>query len=483
MSHTQRTSLKAKVLLIIANTRWNGKRPFFILPHAALLLTALLKEDFDFAILDANGKNLIEEECQKQIGEKAPDIILLSGQATEYWMQYETVFRMAKSVAPEAKTIFGGVHPTVMPEEVMRDTNVDYAFLGHAEERVSDFIKLVLAGDIGRIASFSGVAWRDGNGKVQINPVKSYISQIKKLVDPDYSVLNIEPYLVRNTMEYQGNSSVRSVPVTTSYGCNFCATKTISGKGIAFRTVSSILKEMDMLVQRYEIKEVLFLDDLFLADRKRVVKLLNAIIEIYGFFSWKPSSVSAWHLDDDLLELMKKSGCKQITVSVESGSQRVLDEIIRKPLNLKIIPPIVKKCRELGIAIGANFVIGFPGETWQDIRESVACAEQMDFDVVHFHIATPLPKTELYETARKMGALPENFSFLNHGGFGFSQAFLTTDEFTPNELMILRAYEYDRINFATPEKEMRVAKLYGKTVEQMREHRKQTRRKLGVHFG
>jgi anaerobic magnesium-protoporphyrin IX monomethyl ester cyclase len=192
--------------------------------------------------------------------------------------------------------------------------------------------------------------------------------------------------------------------------------------------------------------------------------------------------VSAWHLDDKLLDLMKESGCVQITISVESGSQRVLNKIMRKPLKLKIIPGIVKKCKEIGIDVGANFVIGLPGETWEELRQTFRFAEKCNFNLGHFHIATPLPKTDMYEIAKKQNLLPSDFSFFDPNFFGYSRGYITTDEFTPFELMILRAYEWDRINFNTPKKVEKAAEMMRLTINELNYHRKQTRLKCGIHF-
>ena len=100
---------------------------------------------------------------------------------------------------------------------------------------------------------------------------------------------------------------------------------------------------------------------------------------------------------------MKASGCVQLTISVESGSPRVLNRVIRKPLKLESVQPVVRWCKEIGIDIGANFVIGFPGETWEELRMTFAFADLCAFDLAHFHIATPLPKTDLYHLAQRRG--------------------------------------------------------------------------------
>lgn len=474
------------VVLVIPNSRWFDKRVWLMLPHAALLLTALLKDEFDFHVVDANAGNLSEEQVRERLAALGPSVVLVSALAVEYHHQYHRILELARAAVPGVLTVLGGVYPTVLGEEALRDPNVDYLFLGHAEERAVPFVRLALARDHAELRRLPGVGYHTRDGGQAINPVAGYIGSVKHLVQPDYSLIDVEAYMCHPSRDYQFNSQRRAVPIISSYGCPynclFCATRTISGTGMAYRPAEEVLEEIDFLVARHHAEELLFLDDCLLGDRPRITRILEGLIERRYPLVWKTSNVAAWHLKGDLLELMRRSGCYQITVSVESGSQRVLREIVHKPLKLEIVPPLVQACRALGIDIGANFVIGFPGETWDEIRETFRFAELCDFDITHFHIATPLPKTDLYLLARERGLLPPDFSFMDPRYFGFARAFIGTDEWTPEELMTLRAYEWDRINFSTPAKTAKVAQLMGFTPEELVEHRRQTRRKIGLHL-
>lgn len=473
------------IVLLIPNSRWFDKRAWVSIPYAALILTALLKDRYDFSIIDANGDNLDEAQCRERLVALAPQLILVTALSVEYHRHAHTSLAIARNACPGATTVLGGVYPTTLPEEAGKDPNADWLFMYHAEERLVPFLELLLEGDK-RIETFPGIAFRDAAGTLMINPPTSTIGDVPVMVQPDYSLIDAGKYLQHATMDYQLNSDRPTAFIITSYGCPyncvFCAARTISGRRIVFRPLADVLAEIEYLKDNYGIENVIFLDDALLADRKRVVELLNAFIERDYKLTWKVVTVSAWHLDTELLKLMARSGCTQITISVESGSQRVLDEVVHKPLRLEIVPPLVQQCREAGITMGANFVIGIPGETWEEIRQTFSFAEACDFDVAHFHIATPLPQTDLYRICRENGYIPDDFSFLDPNFFGYGTGFITTDEFNPFELMVLRAFEWDRINFSTPEKRERVARLYGISPDALNEHRRQTRRKLGVHF-
>lgn len=475
-----------RIVLVIPNSVWRGKRAWPMLPPSAALLTAILKPVFDFRILDANRLELTEEQCQERLAALEPGVVLVSALAVEYFRQHHAIVAMAKAIDPAIRTVIGGVYPTVLGEDALADPNVDWIFTGHAEERAVPFLRLVAAGRDDEARRLPGIGFRDGQGRAVINPVTSVIGDVATMVRPDYSLLDPGWYARRKFRDYQFNSDKPMAAVSTSYGCPFncvfCATRTISGRGVAYRPVADVIEEIAWLREHAGVESLVFTDDCLLGRRDRFVALLEEMIRRFPGMTWKSTNVAAWQVDEPLLELMRRSGCTQITVSVESGSPRVLREIIHKPLRLESIPPLVAACRRLGIDVGANFVIGFPGETWDEIRESFRFAEACDFDLVHFHIATPLPKTELHRVARERGLLPADFSFTDERYLGFAQAFIATDEFTPRELMTLRAYEYDRINFKTPERAAKIARMMNMSAEELAAHRRQTRLKCGVHF-
>jgi len=483
----KKLSENCRVVLFLPNTRWFGKRAWMYIPYTALILTAILKNKFNFSIIDANANDLSEKAAFEKLKAAKADIVLLSGLSTEYFQHYQCSAKIAKKANPNCITIFGGIFPTIMSDEALNDSNVDYIFIGHAEERLDIFLNLIIEMNKKKIEAFSGIGFRDPNGTPRINAVSSYISKVKTLLKPDYSLIDVETYLNQVNTDYNCTSTTGpSAVLLTSFGCPyncvFCAARTIGGRGVVFRPAEDVIEEIEYLIREHGIRNLSFWDECFLSNRTRVEKILNTFIERNYNLNWKMPNASAWHLDDTLLELMKRSGCSQITISVESGSPRVLYDIIRKKqLKLNSIPRIVRKCRELGIMMLANFIVGLPGETWDEIRETFRVAENLDVDMVAFHIATPYPKTDLYAIAKEQNLLPPDFHFLDSRFWGTSQGFITTDEFTPTELMVLRAYEWDRINFSSPEKIQKIALMMNISVEELNKIRKQTRLNLGVY--
>jgi len=477
---------KKKLMLFIPNSSWDNMRRWSTTPLSILILIALLRDEFELHVLDANGQDYSDDKCTEVIKDVSPDAVLVSALSFEYASQCHKAIALVKEVSRDIITIMGGVHPTIVPEEVLEDRNVDYVFMRHAEGRLNNVLRTIFSGNKALLKEIDGLGFRDTHQNLVINPIKKFRADVKEIVKPDYTFFDLSPYFSSkdNLGSHHLSGSIKIATIITSYGCPnhcvFCANPLLCGRKVVFRPIEDILREIEYLIERYDIGQFIFIDDCFLLRRARVVSLFNAFIERGYSFKWKTTSVAAWLLDLDLLKLMKKSGCVQISIAVESGVQRVLTDIIRKPLKLEIVPNVIRMCREVGLNIGANFVVGFPGETWNEIRETFRYAEACDFDVVHFHVAVPYPKTDLYTIAKSKGYLDPNFDFKNVKFIGHAQGYITTDEFTPNELMILRAYEWDRINFKSKEKNEKVAQMYNMSVDVLQRHRRNTRLNLGV---
>ena len=147
---------------------------------------------------------------------------------------------------------------------------------------------------------------------------------------------------------------------------------------------------------------------------------------------------------------------------------------LKKPLDLEHVKQIIKLIKKYDIDLAANFIIGFPGETWEEIRQTIKFAEEIDIDYIKLFIATPCPNTELYRIAKEKNYLRDGFSFKQHL---WTDGWIDTPEFRHQDLKILRAYEWDRINFSKPEKKKKIAAMMGITEERLDEIRKDTLRR------
>jgi magnesium-protoporphyrin IX monomethyl ester (oxidative) cyclase len=200
-----------------------------------------------------------------------------------------------------------------------------------------------------------------------------------------------------------------------------------------------VLDEIEHLVDRYGVREIHFDDDNLVLNRKRARELFQGIIDRRLDIVWTvPTGLALWAVDDELLRLMRDSGCYKLYVAVESGDERILRDVIQKPLNLRRVRPLVKAMRKLGIEVESFFVVGMPGETRESLRRSFRFARRLDTDATHFFFANPIPGTRLWEICTDRGLLREGFSFEN---VRVERANIDTPELPASELETLVARE------------------------------------------
>jgi anaerobic magnesium-protoporphyrin IX monomethyl ester cyclase len=255
------------------------------------------------------------------------------------------------------------------------------------------------------------------------------------------------------------------------FRCSFCEAGKISGKNVRLRTVENILNEMIWLKEKYGIKALLFDDDNLVFDKDRAKRLFKQMIAMKIGLKWNAIAMAAYRLDEEMISLMKNSGCQYVNIAIESGVERVLEEIIHKPLKLSQAIEVASLLKKYKIDFAANFIIGFPGETWDEIRGTIKFAEEYDADYTKIFIATPLPNTELYDLALKGGYLNKGFGSDRHL---WTDGCIDTEEFRSQDLKILRAYEWDRINFSNYKKRAKIADIMGISLERLEEIRKNT---------
>ena len=476
-----------KFVFVIPNTAWFNNRYWHNFPYTVALLAAVLtKNGYDVQVVDANLENLSEGDLKKRIADIKPDIIAISAMTIMYRKSIHRSFELVKEVSKEIKTIIGGIYPTLSLDLVKKDKNIDYIVCGEGEERLINLLQSIEAEN--GFEKVDGLSYRE-NGSLSFltNPSIKHIENLDALPFPNYKLFDIGQY-ANYGQKYTQNFQFRAFPYAETmtsrgcpYRCIFCSSNRLYGnKPIRYRSTENVLAEIDMLVKEHGSREIIFVDDSFLQSKKRALEIMKGMIDREYGLLWKSNNLSIFLMDDEVLEMMKKSGCYQLSVSIESGHPRTLKRI-RKPLNLEKIKKTIEKIKKLDIELISNFVIGFPGETMDEIRETFRYAEEIDIDYVLFSIATPLPATELYDICKENKCLPDDFSFENFEFYGFGRGAITTDEFTPFELQALRAYEWDRINFKTEKKKIKIAKMLGVTLKELDQWRKETRRKVGVN--
>lgn len=444
-------------------------------PLGLACLAAVLEREFEVEILDTviegfdnetavneeqMDVGLSWEEIAKRIAEFKPDLVGISCAGTDQAPNAHRVCSLIKEINPNIYTVMGGIYPTTQPMKAMEDKNLDSVILGEGEESFSQLIQVIMEGGNDPFKEIDGLTYR-ANGRVALNPKTHFISDIDSLPMPARHKLRMDLYLNAKLSYRFGPLRHPHTSIFTSRGCPgrciFCDAHLVMGRKYRPRSAEKTLDEIESLIEDYGIKELAFLDDNLTWDKKRAIKIFDGMIERKFDLIWMtPNGVAIYALDEELLEKMRKSGCYQIYLAIESGVQRVLRDIIHKPLKLDGTNLIAKKCKELGMETIGMFVIGFPGETIEEIERTAEYAQELDLDYVSFSIATPYPGTEMFNICKKKRYFISDFSEEDSFIYGFGKGLIKTPEFTPEEVLRVRKKAWQRINFENPQKKEKV---------------------------
>lgn len=453
-----------KIVFLQSNSEWFPEIPRWeLFPYGLALLAAVLEKKYEVVIIDCNIEKLSLEQAAERVLAEAPNYIGVTCLAVEYSLHAHTLIAKLRETMTHTPIILGGVYCTLMPEVAMKDTNIHCCVLGEGEHVIPRVLECM---DEGRSLDEieEGIAFLSDGAPV-IRPQKSFLTgeQLDALPFPAYHKTEYDKYGQVN-VKFSFADTRDDVPVSKLYtsrgcpaGCNFCAVEAIAGKRFRYRSIENVLDEMQFLIDSFGTKEFVFYDDNLIFDRARAKNLFRGMIRRGFKIKWKPANISVFSMDEEMLDLMKESGCTMLVFAVESAVDRVLHKIITKPLKIEKAMPIIQYAKKLDFRCAGLYVIGNPGETWDEIHTTFRFAEEAGI-YSHFSIATPLPKTKLYSEAVENNLLTADFSF--SAGAGCSAGWMVTDEFTPFDLEMLRLYEWDRINFSTPEKRQRSADFF-----------------------
>lgn len=482
--HVQHTITKRKkVMLVLPNHHWatadENYTMWLVHPTQICLLAGQIEDKYDVKIVDCIIDDVSEAEFEEIVRREKPDVVGMSNFTHEYSKAGHKGVSIAKKVNQNIITFMGGVYVITSPELAIANPDLDYAVIGEGELIIQDLLAHLYDG---ASRPQKGLAFRDQeNGQVIVQPRADFIQNLDLLKYPAYHLVNFLKYATR----YQRESPARprALPFARvcmtrgcPIGCTFCCVESISGGPTRYRSAQHMLGELEMLKNKYGVKCIFFDDDNLFMNRNKAKELLRGMIERKLDLAWLDEATAIFCMDEETVDLCAQSGCKYLNFAIESGSSRVVKDIVKKPIHYPRVIELVKRLRSYDIALSANFVIGNPGETWDEIMESVRFAEELDkYDVYSkFFICTPFPKTKMFETAKAMGYLDDSIKFDEHHWTGGT---FNTPHWRAKDLAIARAYFWDKVNFSRPEKKKMIAEWMGISLERLDEIRRATREK------
>ncbi len=458
------------------NLKWcSGDSSTFwhFVPYNLCLLAAIIRKQCDVEILDAYAEGLSVEQLGERIKASGPDLVGITVMMDQFAEAGHIAVKKSKEVMPECRVVMGGVYVTVAQENVMANSNLDFAVMGEGEYVLDGLVKY-LQGEVESLPS-AGLCYRH-EGKIVNTGRAPFIYDLDELPMPAYDLIDFLSY--GNNFARKSVGSPKAYPYArlfTSRGCPqkccFCQVMHISGRKYRARSTQSILDEIRWLKEEYCVQSLIFDDDNLFTNRKHCIELFEGMIANGLNMPWASISTAVFRLDEEVLALAKESGCTFLNIAIESGSVRVIKDVVDKPIDYQHAVEMVKAARKAGIYVAANFIIGFPTETWDEIQETISFAERLNADYVKIFHAIPLRNTRMWELCEEHGAFKDGFRV---DDIRWSIGQISSEYFTANDLTILRAYEWDRINFADPVKRRRTSIEMGVSEDELLQIRRET---------
>jgi len=419
-----------KVLLIKPNNLADHIQPSLGLGY----LATQIRKDHDVVIYDCIKENTPLEKTNDIIRLHDPDLIGIQC----YTFDTPKVFRMIKLIKesfPDKITVVGGAHISSIPQEAFKQFQpyADYAFNSESEVGFPKFLAALEQGKK-EFPGIEGLIWKNKKGEVIANaPV--FVANLDDLGFPAWDLMPPETYPESQHGAFYEKFPIAPIMTTRGcpYLCTFCAAPQMSGRKLRHHSVEYIQKQILMLYDR-GVREFHIVDDNFTFDLNFSKDILHGIIDLKLDISLAtPNGVRMDRLDDEILDLMKEAGQYLVTVAVESGSDRILKKM-KKATTVAKIRKDVARIQKSGLPLAAFFILGFPGETREEMLQTIRLSKELGLIRANFFTYLPLPGTESYNDLVTSGEIDK----VDWNNFLFMTAPYVPEGMTRKELLSLK---------------------------------------------
>lgn len=367
----------------------------------AYLAGCLQNEQVDVAIIDAPAENKSINDIIQEIVNKRYSLIGISI-LTPAFGAAKALCLSIKAHLTDLTIILGGPHCTAMPERTLTEiSSADLVCFGEGERTI---VEVAQNKYNNTLATINGICYRDKAGKIIKNNPRPFIKNIDEIPSPARHLLPMEKYhLTASRVADDSYCPTIIVARGCPFGCTYCSHT--FGRKIRFHSIERILSEIKFLMAEYNISQLNIEADTLTANKKFINQLCNALIEtgMNKKVKWTCES-RVDTVTSDLLVMMKKAGCWQISYGIETGNQRLLD-MINKSVTLEQIEETVQLTHRADITIRGFFMLGLPSETRKESMETIDFAIKLNPQWAQFTITTPYPGTPMFDQLDRTGEI------------------------------------------------------------------------------
>ena len=303
-----------------------------------------------------------------------------------------------KKKFPDKKIILGGVGPSAVANDLLKNfDSIDVVVIGEGEGIIIDVLKNQEC-----LHKVNGIAYRDKD-RVYVNASRLPIENLDSLAFPAYHAVDFKQYQIFVLITSRG----------CPFGCSFCSLTALWGRQVRYRSIENVIQELRLLVEEYGVKHIFVGDSTFVVDKERAMEMCRRFKSVNLDFKWE-CLVRVDSMDEELMELMKESGCIGVFYGLESGSENVLRKI-KQSLKIKKALGVIKLSLKYFTTVQVGLMWGFPFETLADFKETLKVRDYLEKDLnceVQLRWLEPYRFTSLYRKYKNELFFPDKLSIM-----------------------------------------------------------------------
>jgi anaerobic magnesium-protoporphyrin IX monomethyl ester cyclase len=391
-----------KVLLVKPPSMSDHIQP----PVGLAYLAGAIQHEHSAAILDMLKTHMTDEEFRHYVRSGQFEVVGFQCYTQEL-QSVATLAALVKSVSKDIITIAGGPHPTLLPGETMTycSSVMDYLLRGEGDVTFPLFLEC-LKNNRENVEKVSGLVWKQKDRVIE-NAPHEFVKDLNALPLPAWELIQPQTYPPAQHGAFFKQFPIAPIITTRGcpFACKFCSAPILSGRHVRFHDPDKIINEIRLLHSQYGIREIHIIDDNFTINRSHANAVLTKIIEAKLDISIAfPNGIRVETVDGELLDLMKRSGAYLISLGIESGSDRIL-QLMNKKLKVAATEEKVTMIHNAGLDVAGFFVIGFPGDTKEDIEKTIKFSLKLPLIRANYFDFLPLPGTPIYYELQEKGEL------------------------------------------------------------------------------
>lgn len=379
-----------------------------------------------------NASHPVWQEIDHVMRDFAPDVIGITAMTTKYPI-VERIAACAKACNPHIMTIIGGHHPTIIAEQALQNQDIDCVVIGEGEVTFFELMQAVAQGNR-HWDDIAGIIFRKDNGEIVRTATRNPIANLDTLPIPDRNLILNKDYVSDNNI-----ISTRGCPFT----CSYCGADVIWAHKQRRRSVANIMAEVRYLIDHSGSRCIAFWDDSFTCNKKHTLELMAALATVPGLTFSCLTRLDL--IDEEILAALHKAGCNTILFGIESGSDRLL-ALMNKRMTRQQIREKTRLVTAAGISWLGFFIMGYPGETREEILDTLDFMKELDPSYAEINIFNPLPGTQTWRELESKGKVCITMDFSIHSQASTDNLFI---DMPPDEFRVLSMYmarEFDAHN-------------------------------------